>query len=137
MAEAATITGKYLQAIGRRKQAVAQVRLFPGGSGKVVINKRDLAEYIPVKILEELAISPFKETGTFGQFDVTVQVKGGGIAGQAGAIRLGIARALIEHNEDFRTVLKKAGFLTRDARVKERKKYGLRGARRAPQWSKR
>ena len=128
---------RYIQAVGRRKEATAQVRLHNGGSGKVTINDKDLAEYLPVSILQQAVMSPFVETGTENMFDVTVVAKGGGIHGQADAIRLGISRALVDFNPENRTTLKKLGFLRRDARVKERKKFGKLGARRAPQWSKR
>lgn len=131
------ITGQYVTGLGRRKEATAQVRLFAGGQGKVVVNDRDLKAYFPLEIQQRSVLSPFAATGTEGQFDVTVRVVGGGIQGQAESVRLGIARALVKQNEDFRTVLRKSGFLTRDARKKERKKYGKRGARRSPQWSKR
>ncbi len=130
-------TGKYTQAVGRRKRAIAQVRLFPNGSGEIVINDRDYKDYLPTSILQMVVEAPFKETGNEGKFDVTVRVVGGGISGQADAIRHGISRALTEFNLDYRTSLKKNGFLTRDARKKERKKFGLKGARRKPQWSKR
>ena len=130
-------TKKYIQTIGRRKQAIAQVRLYGGGTGSVIVNEKDVIEYFPVTKLQQAISAPFVATGTEGQFDVTVKVGGGGITGQAEGIRLGIARALIEHNPELRTVLKKIGFLKRDARVRERKKFGKRSARRSPQWSKR
>ncbi len=121
---------------GRRKTSVAQVRLIPG-EGKVVINERPLAEYFGKKTLEMVAKQPLVLTKTEGRYDVVANVRGGGITGQAGAIRLGIARALLKADIEMRPALKKAGFLTRDPRMKERKKYGLKGARRAPQFSKR
>ena len=125
------------QATGRRKSSVARVRLLPG-TGRIVINKRELDEYFGGKdIVKNEVKRPLEITETFGKYDVIATVNGGGFTGQAGAIRLGIARALLEVGEDFRPVLKKAGFLTRDSRSKERKKYGLRGARRRPQYSKR
>jgi small subunit ribosomal protein S9 len=121
---------------GRRKSSVARVRLVPG-DGKIVINKRDIEDYIPFEALREVVKQPLVATETLGSYDVLVNVKGGGYTGQAGAIRHGIARALLEVDPEYRAVLKRAGFLTRDARMKERKKYGLKGARRAPQFSKR
>lgn len=121
---------------GRRKSSVARVRLVPG-NGKITINERDIEEYIPYETLREIVRQPLKLTETLGSYDVLVNVKGGGYSGQAGAIRHGIARALLEVDPDFRPALKRAGFLTRDPRKKERKKYGLKKARRAPQFSKR
>ena len=121
---------------GRRKSAVARVRLVPG-SGKVTINKKDMDEYFGFETLKMIVRQPLVLTKTEGSYDVLVNVNGGGYTGQAGAIRHGIARALLEINPDLRPALKKAGFLTRDPRMKERKKYGLKAARRAPQFSKR
>ncbi|MBA2873235.1 MULTISPECIES: 30S ribosomal protein S9 [Bacillales] len=121
---------------GRRKSSVARVRLVPG-DGRIVINGRDIKEYIPFEALIEVVKQPLVLTETLGSYDVLVNVKGGGFSGQAGAIRHGIARALLEVDPEYRATLKRAGLLTRDARVKERKKYGLKGARRAPQFSKR
>ena len=121
---------------GRRKSAVARVRLVPG-EGKIIINKRDVEEYIPFETLREVIKQPLKLTQTLGSYDVLVNVQGGGFTGQAGAIRHGIARALLQVDPDFRPTLKQVGLLTRDPRMKERKKYGLKGARRAPQFSKR
>lgn len=121
---------------GRRKESVARVRLVPG-DGKVIINKRDMDEYFGTESLKKIVKQPLELTETEGQYDVLVNVRGGGFSGQAGAIRHGISRALLEANPDLRPVLKKAGFLTRDPRMKERKKYGLKKARRAPQFSKR
>ena len=121
---------------GRRKKAVARVRLVPG-DGKFIINRRDINDYFGQETLKMVARSPLEITGTEGRYDVLVNVGGGGFTGQAGAIRHGIARALIKADESLRPALKKAGFLTRDPRMKERKKYGLKGARRAPQFSKR
>lgn len=121
---------------GRRKTSIARVRLVPG-EGKVVVNSRPLNEYFGKKTLEMIAKQPLVLTNTEGRFDVLARVEGGGITGQAGAIRLGIARALLKADQEMRSVLKRAGFLTRDPRMKERKKYGLKGARRAPQFSKR
>ena len=121
---------------GRRKTSVAQVRLIPG-EGKVLVNKRPLTEYFGKKTLEMVVKQPLVLTKTEGRYDILATVKGGGVTGQAGAIRLGIARALLKADNEIRPSLKKAGFLTRDPRMKERKKYGLKGARRAPQFSKR
>ncbi len=121
---------------GRRKTSIARVRLMPG-EGKVMINNRMLAEYFGKKTLEMIAKQPLVLTNTENRFDVLAKVEGGGITGQAGAIRLGIARALLKVDAGMRPALKRAGFLTRDPRMKERKKYGLKGARRAPQFSKR
>ncbi|MDX9872058.1 MAG: 30S ribosomal protein S9 [Clostridia bacterium] len=124
------------QGTGRRKTSVARVRLLPG-EGRVIVNNRGLAEYFGKKTLEMIAKQPLVLTSTEGRYDVMAKVEGGGITGQAGAIRLGIARALLKADADMRPTLKRAGFLTRDPRMKERKKYGLKGARRAPQFSKR
>ena len=121
---------------GRRKSSVARVYLTPG-TGKIMVGEKTLEEYLPQEILRMVVKSPLEETGTEGQYDIYINVYGGGMTGQAGAMRHGISRALLEIGEDFRPVLKKAGFLTRDSRAKERKKYGLRGARRRPQYSKR
>lgn len=121
---------------GRRKSSTARVRLVQG-SGNVTINGKSMQEYLPLETLRVIVKLPLVATETEGKFDVIVNVNGGGYTGQAGAIRLGIARALLEVNADLRPALKAAGFLTRDARMKERKKPGLRGARRAPQFSKR
>jgi len=128
--------GEYFYAVGRRKRAIATVRLYPKGKGVVTVNDRTLAEYLPVDILQEAVVAPMKTVG-MDDADVTVKTYGGGMHGQAGAIQLGIARALLKVNEDFRTSLKPLGVLTRDSREKERKKYGLKKARRAPQWAKR
>ena len=121
---------------GRRKKSVARVRLVPG-SGVVTINKRDIDDYFGLETLKVVVKQPLELTKTADKFDVLVNVQGGGFTGQAGAIRHGIARALLEVDEEYRAVLKSAGFLTRDPRMKERKKYGLKAARRAPQFSKR
>ena len=121
---------------GRRKTSVARVYLVPG-TGKITVNKRDIDDYFGLETLKVTVRQPFEVTDTKGKFDVIVTVKGGGYTGQAGAIRHGISRALLEADPDYRAPLKKAGFLTRDARMKEREKYGLHGARRAPQFSKR
>ena len=121
---------------GRRKSSVARVYMTPG-TGKIMVGEKTLEEYLPQDVLRMVVKSPLVETGTEGQYDIYINVYGGGLTGQAGAMRHAIARALLEVGEDFRPVLKKAGFLTRDPRQKERKKYGLRGARRRPQYSKR
>ncbi|HHY13696.1 MAG TPA: 30S ribosomal protein S9 [Thermoanaerobacterales bacterium] len=121
---------------GRRKTSVARVRLVPG-TGNIIINNRPLDEYFSYDTLKVLVKQPLEITDTYGKFDVIVRVHGGGFTGQAGAIRHGISRALLKVDGEHRPVLKRAGFLTRDPRMKERKKYGLRGARKAPQFSKR
>ena len=121
---------------GRRKSAIARVRLVPG-TGKININKRDLEDYIKYETLRTIVREPLVITDTLGQYDVLVSVNGGGYTGQAGAIRHGISRALLQVDGELRPILKKAGFLTRDSRMKERKKYGLKKARRASQFSKR
>jgi small subunit ribosomal protein S9 len=128
-------TNKYY-GTGRRKSSVARVYLVPG-TGKITINKRDIDEYLGLETLKVVVRQPLVATDTLEKFDVIVNVKGGGYTGQAGAIRHGIARALNNADEELRAPLKKAGFLTRDSREKERKKYGLKKARRAPQFSKR
>ncbi|MCL6449103.1 MAG: 30S ribosomal protein S9 [Armatimonadetes bacterium] len=121
---------------GRRKNAVARVYLVPG-EGRVMINDREIGRYFGRKILEMQALQPMEITGTTGRFDVFAHVHGGGVSGQAGALRQGIARALVQADPNLRITLKRAGFLTRDPRMKERRKYGLKKARRAPQYSKR
>ncbi len=123
-------------AVGRRKKAIARVRLIPG-EGNIVINKRELDNYFGLETLKTVVRQPMTLTETTGRFDVIVNVHGGGYTGQAGAIRHGIARALVKADEELKPAIKKAGFLTRDPRMKERKKYGLKAARRAPQFSKR
>ena len=121
---------------GRRKKSIARVYLVPG-TGKIVINKRDIDEYFGLETLKLIVRQPLAATQTADKFDVLVNVHGGGTTGQAGAIRHGISRALLQYDAELRPALKKAGFLTRDPRMTERKKYGLKGARRAPQFSKR
>ena len=121
---------------GRRKKAVARVRLVPG-TGKITINKKDLEDYFPLEILRREVKRPFDVTGSEGKYDVIALVNGGGTTGQAGALRHGVSRALVEADPENRAALKAAGFLTRDPRMKERKKYGLKMARRASQFSKR
>ena len=126
----------YFYGTGRRKKSVARVRIVPG-TGVITINGRDIDNYFGLETLKLIVNQPFGVTGTAGKFDIIATVKGGGISGQAGAIRHGLARALLSADENYKPLLKKAGFLTRDPRMKERKKYGLKGARRAPQFSKR
>ena len=126
----------YFYGTGRRKSSVARVRVYPG-SGSVIINGKDIDAYFGLETLKLIINQPFAATATEGKFDVVANVAGGGLSGQAGAIRHGIARALLLADETFRAPLKKAGFLTRDPRMKERKKYGLKAARRASQFSKR
>ena len=126
----------YFYGTGRRKSSVARVRLIPG-TGVITINGRDIDDYFGLETLKLIVNQPFGVTSTVGKFDVIALVSGGGFSGQAGAVRHGIARALVASNEEFRPALKKAGLLTRDPRMKERKKYGLKAARRAPQFSKR
>ena len=132
-------TSKKIQYLGtgRRKKAIARVRLLPEGSGNITINKKSLDEYFGLDTLKYIVNQPLELTGNKAKYDVVVNVKGGGFTGQAGAIRHGISRALVLADADTKTELKKAGFLTRDPRAKERKKYGLKKARRAPQFSKR
>ncbi len=126
----------YFYGTGRRKKSVARVRLYPG-TGAITINGRDIADYFGLETMKLIVNQPFGVTDTVGKFDVVVNVNGGGFSGQAGAIRHGVSRALLSADETYKPLLKKAGFLTRDPRMKERKKYGLKGARRAPQFSKR
>ena len=126
----------YFYGTGRRKSSIARVRLYPG-SGKITINGRDIDEYFGLETLKLVINQPFGVTNTVGKYDIVANVKGGGISGQAGAIRHGVSRALLLADDSYRTLLKKAGFLTRDPRMKERKKYGLKAARRASQFSKR
>ena len=126
----------YFYGTGRRKKSVARVRLYPG-TGAITINGRDISDYFGLETMKLIVNQPFGVTDTVGKFDVVVNVNGGGFSGQAGAIRHGVARALLSADENYKPLLKKAGFLTRDPRMKERKKYGLKGARRAPQFSKR
>ena len=126
----------YFYGTGRRKSSVARVRLYPG-TGKITINGRDIDDYFGLETLKLIINQPFGVTNTMGKFDIVANVLGGGISGQAGAIRHGVARALLLADDSYRSLLKKAGFLTRDPRMKERKKYGLKAARRASQFSKR
>ena len=126
----------YFYGTGRRKSSVARVRVYPG-TGKITINERDIDDYFGLDTLKLIVRQPLALTDTAEKFDIVCRVAGGGVTGQAGAIRHGISRALLQYDEELRPALKKAGFLTRDPRMKERKKYGLKGARRAPQFSKR
>ena len=126
----------YFYGTGRRKKSVARVRIYPG-SGEITINGRNIDEYFGLETLKLIVNQPFGVTGTQGKFDIVANVAGGGISGQAGAIRHGVARALVAADANYRPALKAAGFMTRDPRMKERKKYGLKAARRAPQFSKR
>ena len=126
----------YFYGTGRRKKSVARVRVYPG-TGKITINDRSIDDYFGLETLKLIVRQPLALTGTTEKFDIVCRVNGGGVTGQAGAIRHGIARALLQMNEEYRPALKSAGFLTRDPRMKERKKYGLKAARRAPQFSKR
>ena len=126
----------YFYGTGRRKKSVARVRVYPG-TGKIIINDREIDDYFGLETLKLLVRQPLALTETSEKFDVICRVAGGGVTGQAGAIRHGLSRALLQYDENLRPALKKAGFLTRDPRMKERKKYGLTGARRAPQFSKR
>ena len=127
----------YHYGTGRRKSSVARVHLIPNGSGVITINGREIDEYFGLETLKLIVRQPLATTETLGKVDIETTVSGGGVTGQAGAIRHGIARALLEMNPEYRPALKAAGFLTRDPRMKERKKYGLKAARRAPQFSKR
>ncbi len=126
----------YFYGTGRRKKSVARVRVYPG-TGKIIINDREIDDYFGLETLKLIVRQPLALTATTEKFDVICKVQGGGVTGQAGAIRHGLSRALLQYDETLRGTLKKAGFLTRDPRMKERKKYGLKGARRAPQFSKR
>ena len=126
----------YFYGTGRRKKSVARVRVYPG-TGMITINKRSIDDYFGLETLKLIVNQPYEVTDTIGKFDIVCTVTGGGISGQAGAIRHGLAKALLQVDETYRPALKKAGFLTRDPRMKERKKYGLKAARRAPQFSKR
>ena len=126
----------YFYGTGRRKKSTARVRILPG-TGVITINGRDIDDYFGLETMKLIVNQPFGVTATEGKFDIIANVRGGGFTGQAGAIRHGVAKALLQADETFRPALKKAGFLTRDPRMKERKKYGLKAARRAPQFSKR
>ena len=128
---------KYFYGTGRRKSSVARVRVYENGTGAITINGRDINDYFGLDTLKLIVNQPLVTTGVVGKVDIVITVAGGGVAGQAGAIRHGISRALLTLNPELRSTLKAAGFLTRDPRMKERKKYGLKAARRAPQFSKR
>ena len=123
-------------ATGKKKESVARVRLIPG-EGKITVNKRDFSDYFKRETVKTSIIEPLKLTGTENAYDVIAEIHGGGISGQAGALKHGISKALLEINNEFRPILKKEGFITRDSRIKERKKYGLKKARKRPQFSKR
>ena len=129
-------TKPYFYGTGRRKNSVARVRVY-SGTGKIIINDRDIDDYFGLETLKLIVRQPLVVAGVEGKFDIVVRVSGGGVSGQAGAIRHGLSRALLVYDQNLRPELKKAGFLTRDPRMKERKKYGLKAARRAPQFSKR
>ena len=128
---------KYFYGTGRRKSSVARVRVYENGTGSIIINGRDIDDYFGLETLKLIVRQPLEATKTTEKFDIVCRVGGGGVTGQAGAIRHGIARALVTLNPEYRASLKAAGFMTRDPRMKERKKYGLKAARRAPQFSKR
>ena len=128
---------QYHYGTGRRKSSIARVRVYENGTGYIIINGREIDEYFGLETLKLIVRSPLVLLGLEGKYDVVVRVSGGGVSGQAGAIRHGLSRALLQQSDENRSVLKKAGFLTRDPRMKERKKYGLKAARRAPQFSKR
>jgi len=128
---------QYFEGVGRRKEATARVRLYPGGDGKFIVNDRPLQEYFVREMDVVRLMEPLKVAGMDGRFNVSVQVKGGGVSGQAGAVRLGLARALLQVDPQLRALLRQKGLLTCDARVKERKKPGLKRARKAPQYTKR
>ena len=130
-------TGKYVYALGRRKSGVAMVRVYLSGKGVITVNSKPMKEFFPVEDLQDAILVPLKAVGMDATTDVVASTHGGGIRGQADAVKLGIARALLVHNPDFRATLKPLGVLTRDPREKERKKYGLKKARKSPQWAKR
>jgi len=131
------MSAQYYEGIGRRKRASARVRLFPGGQGRIIVNERDVADYLPRPNDLRILIEPLAIVGQERSYDISVHVQGGGLSGQRDAIRLGIARALLKIDPDMRSALKAQGLLTRDARVKERKKPGLKRARKAPTFTKR
>lgn len=128
---------KYYQSVGRRKTSTAQVRLYPGGTGKITVNDRPFEDYFKTESARKKVLAPLEKVGKADSVDITVRVVGGGNTGQADAVKMGIARSLVAFDEAMKTTIKAEGFLTRDARKKERKKFGLRGARRSPQWRKR
>ena len=129
--------GTYYYGTGRRKTAVARVRLYPNGNGTITVNGRDMADYFGQQRLVATALAPLRLLEQAGRFDASIKVAGGGVSGQAGAVRHGVARALVRSDEESKPALRRAGYLTRDPRVKERKKYGLKRARKAPQYTKR
>ena len=129
--------GRYFEAVGRRKTAVARIRLQNLGSGEFLVNDKPLEKYFPVSELQQIAKESLAKMGCLGKFKVLAKVRGGGLHAQAEAVRHGISRVLVKFDSNFRKVLKKSGFLTRDSRMRERKKFGLKRARRAPQWQKR
>lgn len=131
------MSAQYYEGIGRRKRSTARVRLFPGGTGRIIINDRDMEEYLPRPNDAAILLQPLEAIGQTRSYDISVHVKGGGVSGQRDAIQLGIARALLKIDPDMRGILKRRGLLTRDARVKERKKPGLKRARKAPTFTKR
>jgi small subunit ribosomal protein S9 len=128
---------RYYEGVGRRKRATARVRIYPGGEGQILVNEKAVEEYFPRTGDVDQLTMPLELTGMVGKFDVTVQVKGGGITGQSDATQMGMARALVKYDEELRSILRKTGMLTRDAREKERKKPGLKRARKAPTYTKR
>ncbi|MCK4744966.1 30S ribosomal protein S9 [Candidatus Parcubacteria bacterium] len=128
---------KYIYEVGRRKEASAQIRLFKKGDGKITVNGKDIKDYFPSQVMQEIVRAPLKIVGQDGKLEILAKVSGGGVCGQAEAIRHGISKTLLEINTNFRKPLRKHGYLTRDSRVKERKKPGLKRARKAPQWVKR
>jgi len=134
---APSVTGPYVYAVGRRKRGIAQVRVYPTGKGTITVNRKPMKEFFPVEDLQDAILVPLKAVGMDATADVVAETNGGGIRGQADAVKLGIARALLVHNPDFRATLKPLGVMTRDPREKERKKYGLKKARKSPQWAKR
>jgi small subunit ribosomal protein S9 len=131
------MTGQYYEGLGRRKAATARVRLHIGGNGQIIVNDKPASEFFPRMGDLQTLVEPLRATETEGRFDITIKVKGGGVTGQCDAVRLGIARALLKVDPDLKPVLRRRGFLTRDSRVKERKKPGLKRARKAPQYTKR
>ena len=137
LAEQKVNTKGFYRAIGRRKEATARVRMMETGTGSITVNARPFEKYFPLAIMRDEITAPLKLVGQFDNHDFSIKVEGGGTQGQAGAVRHGFARVLLQWNAEFRPPLKKAGFLRRDPRAKERKKFGLKGARRAPQWAKR
>jgi small subunit ribosomal protein S9 len=132
-----TKTKKYTETVGRRKTSSARVRVLEASKSSFIVNEKDAHDYFPTSELKNIIHGPVAELGREGKFEITVKVKGGGVHSQAEAVRHGVSRALVEMNEEDRTTLKKAGFLKRDPRIKERRKFGLKKARKSPQWSKR